>query len=145
MAEPCSAGAGPRADGSSPSATSAPSGKPSRTKPYGFPKSKRLLKRAEFRRVYDHGRRTGNPLFTVFVLAREDGGGPRAGLTIPRAVGNAVERNRIRRRMREVLRLTLGNAGAPVDMIFHPRRSVLEADLADLRGRVEQVLARCGT
>ena len=91
-----------------------------------FPKSKRLLKHGDFQRVYEGGRRqfTGN--MTVFYLRRgENGGaGPRVGLTVSKALGGSVERNRIRRRMREAVRLSYGNCGGAVDIVINPRKSV---------------------
>jgi ribonuclease P protein component len=105
------------------------------------------LKRAEFRRVYDEGRRFGNSLFTVFAR-RQDAAkecGPRAGFTVPRALGKSVDRNRMRRRLREAVRLCLAGVNGPVDMVFHPRRQVLEVPFEELRRKVEQVVAQCGT
>ena len=76
-----------------------------------FPKSKRLLKHSDFQRVYQNGRRqfTGN--VTVFYLRRdgpEAGTGPRIGFTVGKVLGGSVERNRIRRRMREAVRALTG-------------------------------------
>ena len=78
-----------------------------------FPKSKHLLQHADFQRVYQSGRRqfTGN--MTVFFLRRS--GGPeatgtgnslRVGFTVGKVLGGSVERNRIKRRMREAVRLS---------------------------------------
>ncbi|HLI62153.1 MAG TPA: ribonuclease P protein component [Terriglobales bacterium] len=97
-------------------------------------KSQRLLKRADFQRVYQKGRRqfTGN--MTVFFLPREAGsaGGLRVGLTVGKILGGAVERNRIKRRMREAVRLSSAACEAPVDVIFHPRKNVLHLPFAEL-------------
>src|SRR5690242_10545966 len=69
-------------------------------------RSRRLLKHADFQRVYKDGRRqfTGN--MTVFFLRRavSDGLGPRIGFTVGKVLGGAVDRNRIKRRMREAVR-----------------------------------------
>jgi ribonuclease P protein component len=100
-----------------------------------FPKSKRLLKHADFRRVYDSGRRqfTGN--MTVFFLRRSadaeaPAGGMRVGFTVGKVLGGAVERNRIKRRMREAVRLSWHACGEPVDVVFNPRKSVLTLPFA---------------
>ena len=74
-----------------------------------FPKSKHLLKHSDFQRVYQKGRRqfTGN--VTVFYLKREGpeaAAGPRIGFTVGKVLGGAVERNRIKRRLREAVRLS---------------------------------------
>ena len=106
-----------------------------------FPKTKRLLRHADFQRVYDLGRRqfTGN--MTVFFLRRcagmaEDEQTLRVGLTVGRAMGGAVERNRIRRRMREAVRTAWPARAATIDVVFNPRRSVLELPFAELAQEV---------
>lgn len=113
-----------------------------------FPRAKRLLKRAEFQRVYQNGRRrfTGN--MTVFYLRRSDAAGavigkrdqPRIGFTVGKALGGAIERNRIRRRMREAVRTLWHQVEGPVDVVFNPRRSVLNLPYPTLVGEVERGL-----
>jgi ribonuclease P protein component len=68
----------------------------------------RLTRRAEYQRV-SRGRRLSVPTFTLQSRRREDTGkeavaGPRLGLTVTKAVGNAVVRNRVRRRLKEAVR-----------------------------------------
>lgn len=83
--------------------------------------------------------------FSVFALRRPGtGGGPRAGFTTPRALGKAVVRNRMRRRMREAVRLEFASFAEPVDLVFHPRRNILEAPFKVLRAEVAKVLSQCG-
>jgi ribonuclease P protein component len=112
-----------------------------------FPKSKRLLKHADFQRVYKNGRRqfTGN--MTVFFLRRDlnqEGAGlrdgPRVGFTVGRVVGESVERNRIRRRMREAVRSSWQGIEGPVDVVFNPRRSVMGLPYNDLVNEVSRGL-----
>lgn len=69
--------------------------------------------------------------------------GPRIGITIPRAVGKAVQRNKIRRRLREILRPRLAKISAACDIVFNPRRSALLVDFAVLEREMDKVLARC--
>jgi ribonuclease P protein component len=87
----------------------------------------RLTERAQFLAAR-RGRRLNGPLFFVEALDRGDDGMPRIGFTVTRKVGNAVERNRIRRRLREAVRL---NAGADMargfDYVVVARRELLEA------------------
>lgn len=107
-----------------------------------FPKSKRLLKHADFRRVYDTGRRqfTGN--MTVFFLRRiaAEDGGMRVGFTVGKVLGGAVERNRIKRRMRDAVRLSWQDGEGPVDVVFNPRKSVLTLPFADVVSEVTRAL-----
>ena len=106
----------------------------------GGGKSKRLLKHADFQRVYQNGRRqfTGN--MTVFFLRRQSQSpseaGPRVGLTVGKVLGGSVERNRIKRRMREAVRLSSSACEAPVDIVFNPRKAVLLMPFVDLVSEV---------
>ena len=111
-----------------------------------FAKTARLLKHADFDRVYQTGRRHFGPYFTAFFLARARGG-PRVGFTVGRALGGAVVRNRIRRRLREAVRLHLGELPVAADVVFNPRKSVLTADFAELQREVAgafRLIARKG-
>ena len=57
--------------------------------------------------VYDLGTRIAGPLFAAFCLCRPEFDGPKIGFTVPRALGNAVVRNRLRRRFREAVRFRI--------------------------------------
>lgn len=107
-----------------------------------FPKSRRLLKHADFQSVYQTGRRqfTGN--MTVFFLRRDasPSGDPRVGLTVGKVLGGAVERNRIKRRMRRAVSLASVACKGPVDIVFNPRRNVLNLPFADLVDEVTRGL-----
>jgi ribonuclease P protein component len=54
--------------------------------------------------------------------------GPRVGFTVGRVLGGSVERNRIRRRMREAVRLNLDLLSVPVDVVINPKKAVLTAE-----------------
>ncbi len=58
--------------------------------------------------------------------------GSRVGLTAGRVLGNAVERNRIKRRMRQAIRQVQTELTADVDVVLHPRRTVLEAEFSEI-------------
>ena len=110
-----------------------------------FPKTKRLLRHADYQRVYELGRRqfTGN--MTVFFLRRNDAEGPdgtrmRVGVTVGRVLGGSVQRNRIKRRMREAVRLSWPANETAVDVVFNPRKSVLELPCADVAQEVSRGL-----
>jgi len=81
--------------------------------------------------------------FLAFCLDRKTPEGPRVGFTVPRSVGKAVERNRIKRRMREAVRLQLWKLGPRWDIVFNARRAVLEAPFKDLEREVDRVFRRC--
>jgi ribonuclease P protein component len=82
--------------------------------------------------------------FAAFCLYRPESTEPgRFGFTIPRAVGKAVDRNRIRRRMREAIRSQLTGAPTRWAIVFNPRRTVLDAPFEDLCRETARVFARC--
>lgn len=135
---------------SEPSAKPRPSSNPPADSPSvttrGFPKSSRILKSGDFRRVYDQGTRFSTRLFTAFCLDIADPGratGPRVGFTVPRAVGKSVQRNRIRRRMREAWRAEMAAVVARWDVVINPRRTALDAPFDELRSEVRKLVSKC--
>jgi ribonuclease P protein component len=100
----------------------------------------RLLHRPEFERVYKTGRRFGSPLFTAFLVRRPDpASGSRVGFTTPRGLGKSVVRNRIRRRLREVVRLHWKELAAGWDLVFNPRRALLDAPTSGIESEVARL------
>lgn len=110
-----------------------------------FPRRGRLLRHADFERVYKQGRRHFSPLLTAFYLQRQGGvsklpvgTGLRIGITVSRALGGAVQRNRIKRRIREAVRLSRPWPVADVDAVFNPKKVVLTASFEQLLNEVRQ-------
>lgn len=68
---------------------------------------------------------------------------PRFGFTTPKALGKAVVRNRIKRRMREAVRLGKYQLNPEWEIVFNPRRSVLEAQFPNLIVEVERLFRKC--
>jgi ribonuclease P protein component len=111
----------------------------------GFPSSMRLLRHSDFERVYESGRRHFSALLTVFYWARPDSEEParrvcglRVGFTVGRSLGGAVQRNRIKRRMREAVRLSRPPIEINVDVVINPKRLVLTADFETVRNEVRR-------
>jgi len=98
-----------------------------------------LRNRAEFDAVYRHGRRRSSRQFIVFVAANGLGES-RLGMSVGRALGGAVVRNRIRRRVREILRLGRGEIPTGWDIVVHPRASVRTARFSELREELTTLL-----
>ncbi|HTX36219.1 MAG TPA: ribonuclease P protein component, partial [Bryobacteraceae bacterium] len=109
----------------------------------GFPKRVRLLRSKDFRRVYDHGSRFSGPLFAAFCVREPQPDGPHIGFTVPRALGKAVARNRIKRRVREVVRGRLDRLNPHWSIVINPRRKALEAPLSEIEREVERLFGRC--
>lgn len=115
----------------------------------------RLRKHADYQRAYNAGRKQHSREMSFF-CARRDAmparrlhpdesllakvNVPRIGLTVGKVMGKAHDRNRIKRRMRAAIALHAGElAGLPVDVILHPRRSVLTLEWAKLQREVASV------
>jgi ribonuclease P protein component len=72
---------------------------------------------------------------TVFYLPRDPGLNTRIGFTVGRALGGAVDRNRMKRRLREAVRLQ-GVIEVSVDVVINPKRSLLTANFRDLQSDI---------
>jgi ribonuclease P protein component len=109
-----------------------------------FPRTARLLKHADFERVYKQGRRHFSSHMTVFYL-RQVEGGARTGFTVGRVLGGAVQRNRIKRRMRDAVRQRRSILQGAVDVVINPKKSVLKVEfpiLLEEVSRAFEVIAR---
>ncbi|HZT25719.1 MAG TPA: ribonuclease P protein component [Pseudolabrys sp.] len=109
----------------------------------------RLRQRADFLAA-GSGPRVAAPAFLLQARKREDTGPVRCGFTVSKKVGNAVERNRVRRRLRELVRLCGGNRMREGhDYVLVGRRAALNAPFArmmrDFDGALERIHAGRGT
>jgi ribonuclease P protein component len=116
-----------------------PAGKESMT----FPREARLVRRGEFDAVYRAGRRRSSSHFTVFLRANELPES-RFGVSIKKALGGAVVRNRIRRRLREIVRCHRSEIPAGWDIVIHPRSAVGKAPFAELTAELLRLLESAG-
>jgi len=104
-----------------------------------FPREARLVRRGEFDAVYRAGKRRSSSHFTVFYRANEL---PRSrfGFSIKKALGGAVVRNRIRRRLREIVRCHWLEIPAGWDIVIHPKSSAARAAFAALTADLLRLL-----
>jgi ribonuclease P protein component len=75
--------------------------------------------------------------------ATTPGQSPRVGFTTPKALGKAVVRNRIRRRMREAARLELAQLNPQWSIVFNPRRRTLDCLFTELQAEVRRLFIQC--
>ena len=108
----------------------------------------RLKRRVDFLAVAGGARMT-SPAFVVQRRTREDDGPVRIGFTVSKKVGNAVERNRVRRRLREIVRLSALPLLPGHDYVLVGRRAALSLPFAriarDYEGALERVTKRRAT
>jgi ribonuclease P protein component len=107
----------------------------------------RLSRSRDFDAVYRRGRSVSTRFLTLYWFEREESvGEPRLGLAVPREVGNAVVRNRIKRQLREVFRARVARVPQGSDYVLRVRKGLPEA--AEVNGhdwlaeRVDEVLGK---
>ncbi len=106
---------------------------------------RRLKRRAEFLRVAAKGRKVAAPGLVLQALARMDAGPARIGFTVTKKVGNAVVRNRTRRRLKEAVRLLLQEAPpSGVDLVLVGREGTRTRRFAALQADLRHALAKAG-
>jgi ribonuclease P protein component len=126
------------------------------------PRTGRLLRHADFERVYKLGKRHFSASMTFFYLQRSDvtrqgsqtedsqtkgrrtsqrppgDSALRVGFTVGRALGGAVQRNRMKRRLREAVRLSCPAGSVTADIVINPKKVLLRADFANVVSEVKK-------
>jgi ribonuclease P protein component len=112
----------------------------------------RLAKHADYQRAYAASRKRQSASMSWFLapqspvgIVAETPSGPRVGLTAGKVLGKAHERNRIKRRMKEVLRRHLDLLPPGCDLILHPRRVVLTMEFKKLEAEMVRILQQAKT
>src|SRR5215207_3215296 len=101
----------------------------------------RLRASADFERARRRGRSWGNALLVLHASGGSDTGA-RCGFSISRRVGKAVVRNRVRRRLREILRPRMARVPEGWDLVFTARPAAAGATSADLSAATDDLLRR---
>jgi ribonuclease P protein component len=115
-----------------------------------FSRDDRLRKRREFEECYASGVRVSGRHLLLFLLQRTAPPNaassplrPRLGISVPRRVGGAVTRNRVRRRLREIFRVSRELFGTRAgDVVVNARPSASEATFEDLAQEYRSLLAK---
>ena len=109
-------------------------------------RANRLSRSRDFEAVYRHGRSVSSRFLVLYWFPQEEAAAPRFGFSVPRSVGGAVERNRIKRQLREVWRARLERVPAGSDYVLIVRPGLPEAVAANgfewLAERVDEVLTK---
>src|SRR6478735_4638459 len=110
--------------------------------------SARLSRSAEFERVYRRGRSTANRHLVLYAFPNPSVQTPRLGLSVSRKVGGAVERNRVKRLLREAFAQTSGGIVAGHDVVVVARPPIGELvereGLAGVLAAMAELVSRSG-
>jgi ribonuclease P protein component len=105
----------------------------------------RLKRRAEFLRAASKGRKAATHGLVLQALPREDQGPARIGFTVTKKIGNAVVRNRTRRRLKEAARLELAGCRlSGVDLVLIGREATRSREFLQLRDDFRRALRKAG-
>ena len=104
----------------------------------------RLTSAADFRRTYAEGRRASTRTVVAHVLSTGEDRPPRVGITAARGLKGSVERNRVKRRLREAVRRVDVRFPKGVDAVLVGGSAAGKAGFQDVVDNVRQVLSRAG-
>ena len=102
-------------------------------------KKYRLRKNMEFKTVYSVGKKFWNRNFILYIR-KNNKDETRAGFTITKKHGNAVVRNKIRRRMKEVYRLNFNNLKVGYDLVFIPKINIKNISYSELENSMIHIM-----
>ncbi|MGL6105684.1 ribonuclease P protein component [Romboutsia sp.] len=109
-----------------------------------FNNTKGLKKDSDFRKVYKHGKSFANKYLVMYILENKSDSS-RVGISVSKKVGNAIIRNKIRRRIKEAYRLNIDeNVKDGYDIIFIARVSSKEINYKDIEKSIRHLVKKAG-
>lgn len=102
-------------------------------------KENRLRSNMEFIRVYTEGKSYGNKNLVLYVR-KNDIGITRVGFTVSKKIGKSVVRNKVKRRMREICRLEFHRLKNGYDLVFVPKKNVVDISYKELESSMLHIL-----
>jgi ribonuclease P protein component len=107
-------------------------------------KELRLTRNEDFQKIYRLGKSAANHQFVVYFRPNQTLEKFRLGISVSKKVGNAVVRNRLRRKIKEIIRLSENQIKPEIELIIIARKPAVEMEYAELRRSVFHVLNRAG-
>lgn len=104
----------------------------------------RLRKKEDFQSVFKSGKSVANRQFVVYTLAKSDQSPTRFGLSISKKIGNAVTRNRIKRLVKEVIRLQMDQIQSHHDVVIIARKPAAEMTFHEIDKSIRHVFKIAG-
>jgi ribonuclease P protein component len=105
-------------------------------------KQHRLAKREDFNKVFRFGKSVANQQFVLYHLTKPEHEFFRLGVSVSKKIGNAIVRNRLRRIMKEIVRLNKSGITLTADFILIARKPVLEMDYHQIESSMLHVLKK---
>lgn len=102
----------------------------------------RLTDRRDFNRVYRFGSSAANHQFVLYLNKRPKDGPLRLGISVSKKVGNAVVRNRVRRLIKEIVRLQMERLKTGLDIILIVRKPAAEMDYHQMEKSILHIFHR---
>ena len=104
-----------------------------------FGRDERIRKRQDYLRIYQDGVRSYSAHFTI-ITCGNPAGVRRLGMTVSKKAGNAVQRNRIKRLLREFFRLNKSRLPAAQDIVIIAKKGILPLNYNEVRAELESRL-----
>lgn len=107
-------------------------------------KEYRLAKREDFSKVYRYGKSMANRQFVLYYMEQQKIERFRLGISVSKKVGNAVVRNRLRRMIKEIVRLNKEKIKPHTDLILIARKPLVDMEYQEIEKSAIHVLSKAG-